>query len=199
MESEIVELISRVKQNDESAFSELCDKYRTMTEAAVHRFMPSFKDGGEYGIDDLRQYAAVALYRAAETYDPDAEKKGKAVSFGLYAKICVNNALISVFRKYRSVRKKSVRKSSENENEINRSGKLRLSDPLEKLISAESADDLRKKIGSVLSKYETEIFYEYLSGKTVSEMACRFGKDEKSVSNALYRVKTKIKCLLKNK
>ena len=43
-----------------------------------------------------------------------------------------------------------------------------------------------------------EVFEYYIVGKSVTEIAERLGKDEKSVSNALYRMKVKVKGLLKN-
>lgn len=195
MEEDILTIISRVKQDDESAFAELCEKYKALTESAAHRFLPSFReDGGEgeYGLDDLRQYAAVALFRAAKTYEPHTDGKGKAVSFGLYAKICVNNALISVLRKHRSAVKKSLKS-------VDDSGKKNAQPDLsDRLVLAESASEMKKKIRAVLSGYETEIFDYYISGKSVGEIAEETGRQEKSVSNALYRVKAKIKGLLTN-
>ena len=197
MENDILILLEKVKQGDESAFAELAEKYKTLTESAVYRFSRSFEsDGGDgaYGIDDLRQYAAVALYRAAVSYEPDDDGKGKEVSFGLYAKICVNNALISVLRKYRSAKKKAERQNKQNRGTV-ASGQ---GDPLERLVSSESTHELVKKIRSELSKYEEEVFDSYITGKTVREIAERLKAEEKSVSNALYRVKVKIKELLKN-
>ena len=90
------ELTERVREGDESAYGILADRYRPMTESAVRRFELSFAELGDssvWGEDDLRQCAALALYRAAMTYDPGGE--GRKVRFGLYAKICVNNALLT--------------------------------------------------------------------------------------------------------
>jgi len=195
---EILALLEAIRQGDETAFPRLAEQYHNLTESAVARFRSSFEpiDGaGAYGIDDLRQDAALALYRAAVTYEANQAGKGKAVSFGLYAKICIQNALVSVLRKYNSARKKAER-SREN------SGKAypvnKGSDPLEKLVFAESAKKLNKQIARVLSPYEKEIFDSYIADKSVREIAERLGKDEKSVSNALYRVKVKVKGLLKN-
>lgn len=197
LDNEIVELLAKIRQGDEAAFAELAEKYKTLTESAVFRISRSIgKDGGDgsYGIDDLRQYAAVALYRAAKTYEPDADGKGKEVSFGLYAKICVNNALVSVLRKYKSAERKAERRAKRNENTVS-SGQ---NDPLERLVASESARDLVTKIRGELSKYEEEVFDSYITGKSVREIAERLKAEEKSVSNALYRVKVKIKELLIN-
>lgn len=202
MENDVISLLELVKGGDESAFAELCEKYRTLTESAAYRFAPSFKgDGadGEYGIDDLKQYAAMALYRAAITYEADTHGKGKEVSFGLYAKICVNNALISALRKYRGARRKAERAAmGKAKMASNNKNPDVSSDPLDKLVSSESEEQLIKRICVVLSDYEEKIFRYYTAGKSVHEIAKGLGKSEKSVSNAIYRIKAKIKGLLKN-
>ena len=105
------EAAERIRQR---AFDILAKEYEGLTEAAVKRFLPSFDiRNGEnpvFGEEDLRQCAALALFKAAQTYD-----EGKKVSFGLYAKICVNNALISTLRKYKTEQKRQ-RRAKEREN-----------------------------------------------------------------------------------
>ncbi len=196
MSDAMLELLDRIKQGDESAFAELAEEYSSMTESAVRRFAPSFGMAGHnsdcvVGEDDLRQCAYMALFRAASSYRPDAE--GKSVSFGLYSKICVNNALISELRKYKSEQR---RRDRLKESSV-RSGK-KTSDPLSRIVSSENASELLSLIDLNLSVFEKEVFDNYIVGKSVGEIAERLGKDEKSVSNALYRMKVKIKGLLKN-
>jgi len=194
MMPEITALLDLIKQGDENAFADLCEMNKNLTDGAVHRFLPSFTLPGSgksdlYGEDDLRQYAVLALYKAAVTYDADGA--GKKVSFGLYAKICVNNALISQLRKHKSEQK---RLEAAKKAELT---KKRESDPFQRIAGAEGAEKLLAKIGEVLSGYEKEIFEYYIDGKSVREIAERLGKDEKSVSNALYRMKVKVRGLLK--
>ena len=75
-------LLDKIKTGDESAFDILAKEYEGLTEAAVKRFLPSFDiRNGEnpvFGEEDLRQCAALALFKAAQTYD-----EGKEVSFGI--------------------------------------------------------------------------------------------------------------------
>lgn len=198
--NDLTSVIEAVKQGDESAFALLLEQYKNAVDGAVRRFSPSFDivDGewnGMCGPEDLRQYASLALYRAATTYTPDEAGKGKEVSFGLYAKICINNALISALRKYRSEKKKrnALNKSEKSSGSAARSG----NDPLGLLVSYEEAGELVSQIKSSLSKYEISVFDCYIIGKSTRDIAETLGKSEKSVSNALYRVKVKIRGLLK--
>ena len=120
-----------------------------------------------------------------ETYD-----EGKEVSFGLYAKICVNNALISTLRKYKTEQKRQ-RRAKERENKAP-------ADPIAALINAEDDERLKAKIKTELSDFEKSVFDLYINDKSTREIAEILGREEKSVSNALYRMKVKIKGLLKN-
>lgn len=189
MKNETLSLLDKIKTGDESAFDILAKEYEGLTEAAVKRFLPSFDiRNGEnpvFGEEDLRQCAALALFKAAQTYD-----EGKEVSFGLYAKICVNNALISTLRKYKTEQKRQ-RRAKERENKAP-------ADPIAALINAEDDERLKAKIKTELSDFEKSVFDLYINDKSTREIAEILGREEKSVSNALYRMKVKIKGLVKN-
>ncbi|MBQ8513734.1 MAG: sigma-70 family RNA polymerase sigma factor [Clostridia bacterium] len=196
MEKDLNLLLEQIKDGDETSFALLSEQYRAVTDAAVKRFAPSFGIGdadadGMYGEDDLRQEAMVALYRAALSYDPD--EKGRDVSFGLYAKICINNALISALRKYRSEKKKREAAKTKGRN-----GAKNAPGPFETIASREDAAALLAKIREQLSGLERQVFDYYIVGKSAGEIAERLGRSEKSVSNALYRMKVKVRGLLKN-
>jgi len=197
------ELLARVRRKDAGAFERLAEQYRSLTEAAVRRFAPSFGISGEtgadepvYALDDLRQYASMALYRAAETYSP--EDKGEKVSFGLYAKVCVQNAMITELRKYRRELKRRTMREEVRQNYGEREkNRRRAEDPLCRIVSDEGMRGMLEDFRSALSGYEKEVFEQYIIGKSVTEIAERLGKDTKSVSNAIYRMKVKIRGLLK--
>lgn len=196
MENDLNLLLEQIKGGDETSFASLTEQYHAVTDAAVKRFAPSFGIGdadadGMYGEDDLKQEAMVALYRAALSYDPD--EKGRDVSFGLYAKICINNALISALRKYRSEKKKREAAKVKS-----RSGVKNAPGPFETIVSREDAASLLAKIREQLSGFERQVFDYYIVGKSAGEIAERLGRSEKSVSNALYRMKVKVRGLLKN-
>lgn len=206
LNTELISILDGVKKDDNQSFAKLVEMYSSLTENAVHRFSPSFGIGEAssensdniYDLDDLRQCAAVALYKAAKTYD--IEEKGQSVSFGLYAKICINNALITELRKYnRRIRKNDVKNlySGRASHDHGKSSIVN-NDPLLKIVSDYTASEQLGVIRVNLSDYELKVFEEYTAGKSIKEIAESFGKTEKSVSNALYRMKVKIRGLLKN-
>ena len=195
MDKDLLILLEKIRQDNDHAFAELSEMYSSVMENAVRRFVPSFdiSHNGEGQIcdeDDLRQFATIALYRAAKTYDH--EGRGQKVSFGLYAKICINNALVSALRKYKSEKKKRDLAASSCEVPQTQN------DPLQVILSSEVTEQLKMQIYSLLSDYEKRVLNYYIVGKSVCEIAERLGKKEKSVSNALYRMRVKVRGLLKN-
>lgn len=189
MEEELITLLAAVAAGDENAFSQLSERYAPLVKSMSARFAPSFEtlgDNAAMGEQDLEQEAQLALYRAAQTYNLSQ----KDVSFGLYAKICIRNSLVSVLRKSAS-RERAVKKSPPP-----------LASPLEDPLYAASAGDesgsLKNRIDQVLSPYEKKIFEQYISGRSVKCISLSVGKSEKSVHNAVYRIRVKIKGLLEN-
>lgn len=121
-----------------------------------------------FGEEDLRQCAALALFKAAQTYD-----EGKEVSFGLYAKICVNNALISTLRKYKTEQKRQ-RRAKERENKAP-------ADPIAALINAEDDERLKAKIKTELSDFE-KVYSTYILMTSPLEKSLRYSDAKKSPS-----------------
>lgn len=169
------ELILAAKNGDEGAFSELCDKYKPLIENMTDRYIARL-NAIIQDKDDLRQEATVAFYRAVTTYDMSQDK----VSFGLYAKICIKNRMVSLIR--RANKKSSPKTVSSQKEEGKRIGD-RVFD-FGELISVSER---------IMSKREALVFSLYIGGKTYKEISELLKVSEKSVDNALFRAKSKIK------
>ncbi len=203
MENELNGLLKRVKDGDDIAFGILCEQYAALTESTVKRFAPSLgllngvpQNEAAADVDELKQDSVMALYKAALTYD--AEGAGKSVSFGLYAKICMNNAMITKVRKYKRTLKRLEKNVGmlHSERRWERTGKAWDIGGWQGLHDEALTDQMKRAV-SALSDYERKVFDLYMAGKSTGEIAASLERSEKSVSNACYRVKAKIKGLLK--
>lgn len=179
MNEEIISLITRSRDGDENAFSDLTSQYRPLIESMSHRFLKK-SDDEAFSMDDVMQEATLAFYSAVCTYDMNSQ-----VTFGLYAKICIRNRLVSMQRAFYAKKKK--RKPRE---------KTVSQDPVNRLLDKENTEQLEKMIGAVLSKLEMRVFRVYVQKKTYAEMADELGISVKSVDNAIFRIKTKLKRLI---
>jgi RNA polymerase sporulation-specific sigma factor len=182
---DVMQLILRVKNGDESAFAQLLSKYTPLIESAVAKSLGTDMQG--LYADDFRQEATVTFYNAILAYDVEQHE----VEFGLYAKICIANALISQLR---LIGKRSSERLSDSSEEclfVKDS-----EDPSAKILEQESLRSLYSVIRGNLSEFEYRVWQMYMSGKSARQIGLEVGKDEKSVSNAIYRIRRKLRAVL---
>ncbi len=182
----VTELILRVREGDQQAFSVLLDMYKPLLDSQVARLM-SGDDLVRRNEEDLRQEATLVFYNAILTYDESQSE----VEFGLYARICISNALVSQMRVMNRRRAEQLAVLDDGYFEAT------VNDPSDYLIQKEALDRLYSLIRQNLSDYEYAIWQSYMLGKTAKQIGDRLGRDEKSVSNAIYRIRRKLRALLK--
>jgi len=177
LKNEIGSLIAGVLAGDESAFSLICSEYEPLLKSMAGRYAHMADAPDEDQVrEDLYQEATFALYRAVTTY---RENNGE-VSFGLYAKICIRNALVSELRKMSRKRKAD----REQKKDMNASDKS--------TVSVYDASAVAEIIDNgELSSFEKEVLELYMTGSKVRDIAVVLGRSSKSVSNAIYRIKSK--------
>ncbi len=182
------QLVLDVRTGDQNAFAQLYDRYLPLIERLLARFTAGLSCGED--AEDLRQEAALALYQAALAYRLDQQE----VEFGLFAKICITNRLIDKLRALdRCVRTEVY---AEDDDSADRSGADQ--DPAAHLLDAEAVAAITAVIDAHLSGYEQRVFKRYLLGYSAREIARIVAKDEKSVTNAIYRIRRKLKTLLQS-
>jgi RNA polymerase sporulation-specific sigma factor len=114
------------------------------------------------------------------------------VGFGLYAKICIANALISQLRVLKKRKAERLSETSDDGLFVNDS-----EDPSLKILEQESLSSLYSVIRGNLSDLEYRIWQLYMSGRTAKEIANVIDKDERSVNNAVYRIRKKLRAKLR--
>jgi len=185
-EAEVRELVLRLQSGDEAVYSQILQIFEPLIVSATRSCMLSLD--GEYEDEDVAQEARLALYRAALGYDLHQIK----VTFGLYAKICINNALTTKFR--RAGKKLPFVYCSLDE--LDESVGVASEDISSALIDSEAYIELDSKIKGCLSEYEYKVFCMYIEGFGRSEIASELNKDEKSVSNAVQRMTEKLRKMI---
>lgn len=193
---ELDELLAQIREGrDTDAFDRLCAKYAHLLDAMVRQFAPSLGITAEQstsellgiGREELRQDATMALYRAAQTYYPT--DKGQSVRFGLYAKICIRNAMITEVRRYDRLRARRDKQREQTKMPSRRQ-------KWEELDLSVLSSTTMQRLQAALSPYEKQILPLYLQGKPPREIATVLGRSEKSISNGIYRMKCKLKEIL---
>jgi RNA polymerase sigma factor (sigma-70 family) len=180
-------LIRSARTGDQKAFLTLKDKYKPLLSALVTKY--SLLDMPQQDIEDLKQEALVIFYNALCNYECSSD----GVEFGLYAKICIENGLVSFIRSYLRRAKRAVL-PLENADDRFEDG---IHDPLQSLVAKENMSDMVRMIRKHLSEYENHVWWLYVSGMSVSDIAKELGGvDPKSVSNAVYRIRKKLRSVI---
>ena len=169
----------------QTAFEELLRRYEPLLVSQVAKFSES--NASDFLREDLYQEATVAFYHSILAYDTDQTE----VEFGLYAKICISNALVSQLRKWKH-RPCEPLAESEHENFFIHESE----DPSESILEQERVNALCLVIRNNLSAFEYRVWQYYMSGRTAGEIARLVGKEEKSISNAIYRIRKKLRAVL---
>ncbi len=170
-----IDFILAAKGGDEAAFSELCKRYSPLIDSMTDKYS-RMADSLAESREDLRQEASVAFYRALMSFDTEQDR----VSFGLYAKICIRNCMVSLLRKHHAGKKQKTAGSEE------------MASPAETGATLDR-EELVALTDRLLTVYEKTVFFLYIDGKSYRDIAISLGVSVKSVDNALFRAKTKLR------
>lgn len=176
-QQEVCRLIRAVQRGEPTAFDDLMACYAPL----LKRMIVSFSKTTvlcEAEKEDLKQEAAIALYKAALGFDLSQTK----VTFGLYAKICIRNRLVSAIR-HRERKKR--KEKADSLKEVSVSSEVGSSEG--------EVGSLLAEAGELLSHKEQTVLQLYSSGLSYKEISKELGCTLKSVDNALSRAKRKLK------
>ena len=153
--------------------------------------------------EDVIQEGMVGLYKAIRDYNPEKE-----ASFISFAELCINRQIISAIKA--ASRQKhiplntsiSMDRPITNDDEdytyldfLSKAG----GNPEDEVIGRENLKILEREILKTLSKMEQEVLAYYLRGRTYTQIATSMNKEEKSIDNALQRIKKKVAGIVQKK
>lgn len=182
-EEEIYGLLLRLQGGEEAAFEQLLARFRPLILAMASKFC---QDSRSAEWDEVCHEAVIALYRAACTY-----QAGHHSTFGLYARVCIRNALIDRARRMPedvSLSAEQVEALLFPQSQV---------DPSDLLVRKEEGQMLYRKVASVLSPFELQVFDGMLEGLRTPQIAKNLGVGEKAVSNAIFRLTEKLRNALR--
>ncbi len=170
------------KAGDGQAFEDLLDAYTPLIESLTANFVsPDAEDR-----DDVRQEACIAFYSAVEHYDPARA----GIKFGLFAKTCIRNRLISYRR---TLLRRATVLPLDEDTDVDAH-----TDPALSFMEEEDYLALSRRVEAALSPYENRVWWLYLSGRTAREISMMLSADERSVQNAIYRIRRKLRATIPN-
>ena len=190
------EIIALAKNGSESAQEYLIEKYKKIVRIKARGY---YIMGGD--TEDIIQEGMIGLYKAIRDFD-----ETKQVNFYSFASLCITRQIHTAIKS--ANRQKHIPLNSsvsldravfeENEDftylETFRTGDIY--NPENLIISSENKTELEQRIAKSLSPLEKRVLFLYLRGKSYVEIAAIIDKDEKSIDNALQRIKKKVTKIL---
>ena len=134
--------------------------------------------------EDLAQEGMLGLMNAVAHFDPNRE-----IRFSTFADVCMTNKMKSALIRSRhtALPVEDAESAAQVQNEVEDD------DPEQILLRKERLQELYREMDHILSRRELEIFKLFLSGLRYEQMAERLHITEKSVDNAMQRVRRKLK------
>lgn len=183
--NDVRELIVKVRSGDQGSFEILLNRYKPLIEASVNRF--SSDEAFALYREDLQQEASLVFYNSILAYDLEQNE----VEFGLFAKVCIHNALVSQLRTLKKRSAETVNATPENLLFVQDSD-----DPLTKILEQERLRSIYAVIRKNLSNFEYTVWQMYISGHSSAEISKALNIDKRSADNAIYRIRKKLRALL---
>lgn len=134
--------------------------------------------------EDLAQEGMLGLMNAVAHFDPNRE-----IKFSTFADVCITNKMKSALIRSRH----TALPVEDAETAAQAQSKVEEDDPEQILLRKERLHELYREMDLILSKRELEIFKLFLCGLRYEQMAERLHITEKSVDNAMQRVRRKLK------
>lgn len=133
--------------------------------------------------EDLLQEARIGLHKAIQGFDAE-----KNTDFIPYAKTCIHNHIISAINEAQAQKHAALNRSIE----LDAQALFSYDNPMEVVIRREQLDSVLAGMQSKLSKLEKQVLFLYLDGLSYKKIAAMLQISEKSVSNALCRIRSKL-------
>lgn len=188
------ELLNYIAEGNEDANNIIIKKYEPLINKIATKMLSYCKSNG-LEKSDLMQEGMIGLNHAIDRYQ---EKEGTL--FYTYAKKCIERKIISVVISANRNKNKILNESisyDDDENLLLKFIKSQTPSPEEEILNLELEEDLLLKIKSILTDFEGQVFSLYIVGFNYKEIAQILEKDQKSIDNAIQRIKSKIKKTLK--
>lgn len=193
------ELIAALRAGNQEIIDFLLDKYKNLVRKKAD---PMFLLGGDR--EDLIQEGMIGLYGAIREYDPTL-----GGSFYSFAELCITRRMYTAIQNANRLKNQPLNfyislngyaqgetLSEEQRMERDIIGSLiSASDPNpeDMLIDKENVERIEKAIVESLSPLEKKVLDLFRIGMDYTEIAALLGRSDKSIDNALHRIKSKLR------
>ena len=183
-DSKLIYLIKEGKEDRKSLY----DKYSPFIKSVVSKMVKYCKNTG-LEENDLYQEGMLGLTNAIKNYDENMDNK-----FYTYAKICIEKKIISAIVASKRMKHRAMNESifiEDTDNSI-----FKIDGPEEMIIDIENETEMLNKIRNGLTDFEDQVLLLKIGGLKNKEIVDVLDRDDKSVDNALQRIRGKVRKII---
>lgn len=172
------EELAAISSDNSTAVSELVSRYAKLIWIKANIMANSASDA-----EDLAQEGLLGLLNAISKFDSE-----RSVKFSTFAEVCISNRMRTILDRNRNVPVVETDGSDISNDEA-----VLPDTPESIFIEKEHLSQLYNEIISLLSNREWKIFTLFLQGLSYKNIAEKLNISEKSVDNAIQRIRRKLK------
>jgi len=196
------DLALKAKGGDDEAFRLIYTESRDMLRGMANLYYMVGADR-----DDVIQEGMIGLLSAIRTFDPDA-----GASFKTYAELCVKRHIINAVKMAGRKKHMLLNEYVSIDTPVDKTGggadrqgapsiedtlfASQATDPEQVVLLADLLAYVENNSGELFSGMERAVWYDYSHGDSAVQIAEKLGKSQKSIVNALTRIKSKIEKLV---
>ncbi|MCI6242061.1 MAG: sigma-70 family RNA polymerase sigma factor [Lachnospiraceae bacterium] len=177
------ELIQRLRQGENTIMDYILEKYKPLVRKCANAM---YLIGGE--TEDLIQEGMIGLFKAIRDYRDDRDN-----SFSSFAYICVNRQLYTAIEASNRKKNQPLNSYVSLSEQSTKNCLGVTSSPEQLVIEQEVWENLWKELDECLSEMEKQVLSYYLKGSSYLQIAEKMEKSPKSIDNALWRIRQKIR------
>ncbi len=179
-----------IQEGEKAGIDYLLNKYKSMVKKKARQL---YLIGGES--DDLIQEGMIGLMKAIWDYKPQ-----ETVSFGAFAQICVSRQIYSAVRAAQRKKHQPLNsyvslyepaEDGENAPVLMDTLSEEGAGPEDSFFIKENREQAWQRLLDVLSPFEKKVLDLFMEGQSYGQIAMVLNKNEKSVDNAIQRIKKK--------
>lgn len=188
------QLIKLAQEGDDAAMVELLEKYQPLVyHFSQHYYLP---DGD---IQDLIQEGMIGLYKAICDFD-----ETQSISFLSFAMMCIKRQIITAVKRSTRLYNQPLNQASSldrcryetnHESLIDTISSSKANSPEDLLLNKEYLSDIHERCILLLSRFEMDVLAKRINGYSYKEISERMKCPEKSIDNAMFRIRKKLKQL----
>ncbi|MBQ8825474.1 MAG: sigma-70 family RNA polymerase sigma factor [Oscillospiraceae bacterium] len=179
----LIEIVRRNRNDKQGkeAVSELISRYIRLILKRANTYSDNYSD-----VEDLTQDGMLAFYEAVDSFD-----LSRGTKFSSYADVCVSNRIKTAAAKLAAINSRLSDIDSEDDD-------IRVTEasPESICLEKENFRSINREITAILAPLEVKVFRFYLDGASYKEIAEKLDITEKSVDNAVFRIRKKLKKFL---